>query len=208
MKQLVFFSGTFFYSLFAIAQDDKLLQHGTITGDVGVGIVIYKTKGTDKTSNITENDTAGAFAFPLFVDYSINQWFSAGAGFRYNNFIEGDSASTEGVNAFDFALRPAFHFVNTRRLDFFISAMAGISYFSYKTNDLSDINLKGMGTVFGGGLTTRFFFSGNIGMYLNYTYSAINYSNLKGTASNGVKANYSLSGKGGVFGLGIAFKIK
>ncbi|HEY6159725.1 MAG TPA: hypothetical protein VI112_00840 [Bacteroidia bacterium] len=209
MKKL-FLSLIFFTPLLCLAQNEG----GKLVGSAGAGLGIYHTYNTDLTNNTPSvKDTAGAWVFPLMVEYfpafngSLAGKFGIGGGFKYSNYIEGKDSSALGVNGFDLQIKPAFHFLNKKKIDMSVHALAGATYISYKSNDLDDVKGSGFGALFGGGLNMRIYFTDIFGMYIDYTYHSFTYNDIRISNTNGDHLDVKVKFNGGNVGLGLVFRL-
>lgn len=205
---------TILFALFLTASLSSFAQSfekGSLVGEVGTGLGIYHTEIKDKQVNITEKDTSGGWLFPVMVEYGVLDMVGVAGGIKYTNYIEGNDSvnSSLGVNGFDVVIRPAFHFVRSKRVDMYAGFTAGLAYLQYKANDANDTRATGFGPTFAGNLGVRFYFSDVIGMYIAYGFNTYHYPNFKFT-SNTTTTDiiYDYKGKGGNYGLGLVFKIK
>lgn len=181
---------------------------GSLVAEAGAGLGIYRITATDKSKNETNSDTTAAWVFPLTMEYGLSNYFGIGGTFKYSNYIEGDSSSTLGVNGFDLAVQPAFHFLNRRRIDMSLYGQLGATYISFRANDYDNVRANGFGPVYGIGLTMRIYFSDVIGMYLGYSYTSFAYNDIVVKDNSGNQFHFKLAEKGSNFGLGLVFKIK
>ena len=189
-------------------------EGGKLVGSAGAGLGIYHTYNTDITNNTpTVKDTAGAWVFPLMVEYfpafsgSLAGKLGIGGGFKYSNYIEGNDSSALGVNGFDLQVKPAFHFLNRKRIDLSVHALAGATYISYRSNDINDVKGTGFGALFGGGLNARIYFTDVFGMYIDYTYHSFTYNDIHISNSGGDHLDVKVKFNGGNVGLGLVFRL-
>ncbi|MEW6467596.1 MAG: outer membrane beta-barrel protein [Bacteroidota bacterium] len=182
---------------------------GNTVVTVGAGFAFYKVYSYEKDTPYYTNDTAAAFVFPLKVEYGIFDWLGAAFRFNYSNYIEGDSANTQDVNGIDLGLQANFHFYRGARTDLYAGGIASWSRLRYSESTVSNIQVKGGGSVFGAELGARFYFgeSKKSGIHFAFSYLGNFYPNLVATDAAGNTADYYLSATGFQLGLGLNLKI-
>ena len=193
------------------------LEKGSMVLGLGSGLGIYHTVIKDKTtpSNSADKDTSGAFVFPLEFEYALLNWLGAGARLGYSNFIEGKkdsdvvSAKARGIDFMPFV---NLHFLRSKHVDMFVSCNFGYSDFKFTvTNTAGTIGtFTGSGTGYSVGFNTRFYFgdAAKFGIHVRYAREGFNYQNGEITDNQGSPpTKFSLKGNGGVFGLGLQYRI-
>ena len=201
-------------SLFAISFNTfaQSIEKGNIAFEGGAGIAIYNTRTTHTIQNTTtveqETGITAAGVFPLFGSYAITDRIAAGAGFRYSTYIHNDSDDVSSATAIDFAIRPEFHLIRSKHTDLYVAGTLGFSHFAYLTNLSNQAQAVGNGTQYGLSLTSRFYFSKSIGMYLTYSYNAYNYPNIKITDNTTNPPDYfQFLLDGSTYGIGLVVNI-
>ena len=191
-----------------LSQSQTFTQ-GDVAVNVGTGLAIYSTYVYEKGKTNYQYDTAGAYIFPIKVEYGLLNWLGATFRFNYSNYIEGDSTNTQDINGVDFGLQANFHFIRTQRWDLYAGGIASWTRLHYKENTLQNSEVKGNGTVFGMELASRFYFgeTRKFGMYLSYCYVGNYYRDLLGKDSFGNSTHFYLSAIGHQIGVGLTIKL-
>ena len=177
--------------------------------EAGFGLGIYDTYLYQKSTGNSESNKAAAWVFPVSIEYAVGNRLGIGLAYKHSNFIIGkdDTVNTNAkINGNDLVLKPTFHLLKTKRINLYIGALAGLSWFNYQVNDINQSYAKGDGTLLAFVLGTRLYVTKNIGLSLNYTYNNYNFVDL--TIANNLSAieKLDLRLKRGNVGLGLVFK--
>jgi hypothetical protein len=214
----------------ADASAQKAFEKGNFIIGLGAGISGYATKSHFEydmtvwngsgisTIRMTEDTTDGAVAkvFPLSLEYGVTNWLGIGLRGSYHSFFTAADSTNSNVlpkvKSFDGDLVIGLHFVKTKRFDMPLNISAGISSFSYRSNDPNDNTAKDVGTTFGVELNPRIYFGDHIGMYFNVGYASVSYRSMTFSNSSDPNLNdtdnriYQLKGSGLNLGLGLLLK--
>lgn len=177
--------------------------------EAGFGLGIYDTHLYQPSTGNSENNKAAAWVFPVSVEYAIGNRLGIGLAYKYSNFIIGKEDTVNAnakINGNDIVLKPTFHLLKTKRINLYVGALAGLSWFNFQVNDINQSYAKGDGTVLAFILGTRLYVTKNIGLCLNYTYNNYNFVDLTiaNNLNNSEKLDLTL--KRGNVGLGLVFK--
>ncbi len=201
MKHLILFTSFFAALYFCEAQS---FEKGTGVADAGIGFSLYHSEVTQTNPDWNEKDTVGAIIFPVNYEYGILNWLGVGGMFRFSNYIEGDSSSTQAVGT-DIAGRVNLHALRKKRVDLLAGITFGYSFIRYSANDALGTEAKGHGINFGVEGITRFYFSDHFGIFLNGGYLMHDYPTV--VISNSVaEEEFHYSERGFDLGLGIMIK--
>ena len=202
MKTLILFSAFVLPACFCEAQS---FEKGKGVADAGIGFALYHNEATQTNPDWNEKDTAGAIIFPVNYEYGIMNWLGVGGMFRFSNYIEGDSSSTQAVGT-DVSGRINFHApLSSKRIDLLAGVTFGYSFIRYSANDALGTEAKGHGINFGVEGMARFYFSDHFGIFFNGGYLMHDYPSV--VISNSIaeeEFHYSESG----FDLGLGIMIK
>jgi len=186
----------------SFTKNDKIIE-------AGFGLGIYDISTYQKSMNIRENDKAAAWVYPFSFEYGIANRLAIGLGYKYSNFILGneDSLNTNRkVKGNDLVFKPTLHLIKRKRINVYLGALAGLSWFNFQVNDNLQSYAKGDGTLLALILGTRFYFSKNIGLSLHYTFNNYKFVDLTLANNVGNTDKLDLTLKRGNVGLGLVLK--
>lgn len=204
----IFVSSITIYTHTAEAQSflkkDKIIE-------VGMGLGIYDTKIVQKSNLTSETSKAAAWIYPISFEYAATKRLGIGLAYKYSNFIisKDDTVNTNAdIFGNDVVLKPTFHFIKKKRVNMYIGALAGISWFNFDVNDEKESFAKGNGTLIALFFGTRFYFTKRIGITINYTFNNYNFVDVALGNNLGYSDKLDLSLSRGNLNLGLAFKFK
>jgi len=183
-------------------KNDKIIE-------AGVGLAIYDTEIYQKSTSNREKSKAAAWVFPVSFEYAVANRLAIGIGYKHSSYIRGNEDTTNAnatIRGNDIILKPTFHIIKSKRINMYVGALAGISFFNFQVNDIDQAYAKGDGTILAFVFGTRFYFSKNIALSLNYTFNNYNFVDLTLANNKGYSDKLDLSLKRGNVGLGLVFK--
>lgn len=191
-----------FTSAQSFVKNDKIIE-------AGFGLGIYNTRLYQKRTQQSETNKAAAWVYPVSFEYAVGNRLAIGLGYKYSSYIQGkdDSVNTNAtVKGNDLVLKPTFHILKTKRINMYVGALAGLAWFNFQVNDMQRSFVKGNGTLLAFVFGTRFYFTKNIGLSLNYAYNNYNFVDLTLGNNQGYSDKLDLSLKKGNVGLGLVVK--
>lgn len=212
MKKIII--NAFLLIVFTINSKAQIFDKNTLVIFGGAGLEVfnttysYKTKNTALPATASETNRAGNSNFNLGAEYGLHKRFGAGLNFKSNRFFTSEDTATKTTptaNSFDISAVANFHAVNVKKFDLVIGGEFGYSNLTYKTNDKSNLILKGNGTYANIYLNPRIYF-GKFGINFKFYAPFINYSKMK---TNNEDINYYVISKWkGSPGFGLSFGLQ
>jgi hypothetical protein len=178
--------------------------------DLGIGIGIYNTKGTNSIDDSTHKDKAASVIIPLSFEYGIGNRVGVGAQVVADIFFtERDSISntTPDANSVEFAVFGNYHVVKTDHVDLFAGLTAGFSSFTYHANNTYNATLKGGGSFFDIHAGARFLFGKHFGMIASLRFPSFAFTETNVEDDIGTLFSYDLRLNGFVIGTGFTYKL-
>jgi hypothetical protein len=192
----------------------QIFDKNTLVIQGGAGLEIfnttysYETKNTSLPVKSSNTDRAANSNFNIGAEYGLHKLFGIGLNFKRNSFFTSEDTATKSTptaKSFDIAASANFHAVNVKKFDLVIGGEFGYSNLNYRTNDQSNLILKGNGTYAGIYLNPRIYF-GKFGINFKFYAPFINYAKM--TTNNEDLNNYVISKWKGTPGFGMSFGLQ
>jgi hypothetical protein len=204
---------TLFLFIFSGVNYSQSVEQGANIIGLSVRLGLFNTTVVDKTNNNASNSGRAGYAqYLVSLDHGINDRFTVGSQFRYNEFIIGkDTTKNQSqinvASGFDLCAYGAFHFVRSEHVDLYTGIALGYSYLKLANTNLnSQAVYKANGLAYNIDIGARFYLGNHFGIALTLGYAGYYYPNGTATVSGGATDNFSISFSGSTYGLGLCYK--
>lgn len=173
----------------------QAFEKGTINVDLGIGLGIYGTSqtstyelkadvfGTPISEKSTRDTTDGAAStvVPFSFEYGVGEKLGIGLDITYSNYIINDSDRVflRSVKAFDFGPKFYYHPLSSDKYDLVLGLGLGFTSITWNYETVFNStpeSSKGSGFYLNLDIKNKFFFSDNVGIYVNVGYKGNFYS--------------------------------
>lgn len=146
-------------------QAQQVAEKGSWILGIGSEAGIYSNEVTTNVFGFEETytDTAGAFFFPLSVEYCVLNRLSVGTQLRLGKYVDDEDYEDNNTGVWNFSV--AYHFLKKERNDLYARIAFGPANLRIE-NNRSDATGEWRGGHFGVGLGYRHYFGKTVGVHL------------------------------------------